>query len=62
MLVILLAFSGLVGKVAMPTLAAVLVYAGLRSLRVGELRTILRTGPTSQVAVITTFLPRCSCR
>ena len=56
MLVILLAFSGLVGKVAMPTLAAVLVYAGLRSLRVGELRTILRTGPTSQVAVITTFL------
>ena len=56
MLVILLAFSGIVGKVAMPTLAAVLIYAAVGSLRPGELVTIWRTGPTSQVAVATTFL------
>ncbi|MFC5264757.1 SulP family inorganic anion transporter [Kribbella qitaiheensis] len=55
MLVILAAFSGVIGLVAMPTLAAVLIYAASRSLRLGELRTIMRTGPTSQIAVVTTF-------
>ncbi|WUJ70198.1 SulP family inorganic anion transporter [Kribbella soli] len=56
MLVILAAFSGVVGLVAMPTLAAVLVFAAAGSLRPGELKTILRTGPTSQIAIISTFL------
>ncbi|MEV4262609.1 SulP family inorganic anion transporter [Kribbella sp. NPDC049584] len=56
MLVILAAFSGVVGLVAMPTLAAVLVFAAAGSLRPGELRTILRTGPTSQIAIVSTFL------
>jgi sulfate permease, SulP family len=56
MLVILAAFSGVVGLVAMPTLAAVLIFAAAASLRPGELRTILRTGPTSQVAIVSTFL------
>ncbi|WP_432875090.1 SulP family inorganic anion transporter [Kribbella sp. CA-245084] len=56
MLVILAAFSGVVGLVAMPTLAAVLVFAAAGSLRPGELKTILRTGPTSQVAIVSTFL------
>lgn len=55
MLLILVAFSGVVGKVAMPTLAAVLIFAAFRALRPAELTTILRTGPTSQIAVITTF-------
>lgn len=55
MLVILAAFSGVVGLVAMPTLAAVLVFAAAGSLRPGELRTILRTGPTSQIAIVSTF-------
>jgi SulP family sulfate permease len=55
MLVILAAFSGVVGNVAMPTLAAVLVYAAAGSLRLGELTTILRTGATSQIAVVATF-------
>ncbi|MFI5694729.1 SulP family inorganic anion transporter [Kribbella sp. NPDC051586] len=56
MLVILAAFSGVVGLVAMPTLAAVLVFAAAGSLRPGELKTILRTGPTSQIAIVSTFL------
>jgi sulfate permease, SulP family len=53
--VILVAFSGAVGLVASPTLAAVLIFFGLGSFQVGEIRTIWRTGPTSQVAIITTF-------
>jgi SulP family sulfate permease len=55
MLVILAAFSGVIGLVAMPTLAAVLIFAAAKSLRLGEVTTILRTGPTSQIAVVTTF-------
>jgi SulP family sulfate permease len=56
MLVILVAFSRAVGKVAMPTLAAILIFAGFGSLRPREIRTILRTGLTSRIAVISTFL------
>ena len=55
MLVILAAFSGLVAKVAMPTLGAILIFAAIGSLRPGEVATIMRTGRISQVAVITTF-------
>ena len=55
MLVILALFSGLVAKVAMPTLGAILIFAAIGSLRPGEIATIWRTGPTSRIAVITTF-------
>lgn len=56
MLVILVAFSGAVGKVAMPTLAAVLIFAAAGSLRMAAVATILRTGPISQIAVVSTFV------
>jgi sulfate permease, SulP family len=56
MAVILIAFSGAVGEVAIPTLSAILVYFGISSLRLGELRTIMRTGPGSQVALVTTLI------
>jgi SulP family sulfate permease len=56
MAVILVALSGLVGKVAMPTLAAVLIYAGIGSIRPHVIRIILRTGPISQIAFVTTFV------
>jgi SulP family sulfate permease len=55
MLVILAIFSGLVAKIAMPTLAAILIFAGIGSIRPGEITSILRTGRISQVVVITTF-------
>ena len=55
MLVILVAFSGLVAKVALPTLGAILIFAAVGSLRFGEMATIMRTGLTSQIAVVTTF-------
>ena len=56
MLVILVAFSGVVGVVAMPTLAAVLIVAAVGSLRVGQIQSIMRTGPNSQIALVSTFL------
>ncbi len=56
MLVILAAFSKLVAEVAMPTLAAVLIYAGVGSLKPAEVLTILRTGPTPLIALTATFL------
>jgi SulP family sulfate permease len=40
----------------MPTLGAVLIYAGFRALRPAEIMTILRTGPNSQIAFATTFI------
>jgi len=54
-LLILVAFSGLVAKVALPTLGAILIFAAVGSLRFGEIATILRTGLTSRIAVVTTF-------
>jgi sulfate permease, SulP family len=55
MLVILALFSGLVAKIALPTLAAILIFAAIGSMRPGEIATIFRTGRNSQVAVISTF-------
>jgi sulfate permease, SulP family len=56
MLAILAVFSGAVGKVAMPTLAAVLIYAGIGSIKPRQIRTIMRTGIDSRIAVIVTFV------
>ena len=55
MLVILAIFSGLVEKIVLPTLGAILIFAAIGSLRLGEVTSILRTGRISQVAVIATF-------
>jgi sulfate permease, SulP family len=56
MAVILLLFSGVIGKVVMSTLAAVLILAAVGSFRSGSVRAILRTGRVSQIAVIATFV------
>ena len=56
MLLILALFSGLVGKVAVPTLAAVLIFAAFSSLRVREATAVWRTGINSKVAMVTTFV------
>jgi SulP family sulfate permease len=56
MLLILLLFSGLVGLVALPTLAAVLIYAAVGAVRPGEIATIMRTSLNSGTAVTVTFL------
>jgi SulP family sulfate permease len=56
LVVILALLSGVVGRVALATLAAVLIVAGVASLRVGQVRLIMRTGRVSRIAVVATFL------
>ena len=56
MLLILALFSGVVGVVVMPTLAAVLIYAAFSSLKPFEIHTILRTGLDSRIAFTATFV------
>ncbi len=56
MILILVLFAGLVGKVAMPTLAGVLMVAAVGSLRVQQASTVWRTGTISKVGMLTTFL------
>jgi sulfate permease, SulP family len=56
MLLILVLFSGVVGKIPIPTLAAVLIFASASSLRLGRIDTVLRTGLPSQIALLTTFM------
>jgi SulP family sulfate permease len=56
MLAILALFSGAVGKVAMPTLAAILIFAAISSIRTDRILLVFRTGRPSQIAFTTTFL------
>ena len=62
MLVILIALSRIVGLVAMPTLAAVLLFAAIGSIKPAEIMTLLRTGRLSQVVFSPRCSQRCSCR
>jgi SulP family sulfate permease len=55
MLVILVALSGLVGAVAMPTLGAVLIFAAVKSLRPGEIAVVWKTAHTGKIALLVTF-------
>jgi SulP family sulfate permease len=56
MILILVAFAGVVGRVPMPTLAAVLIFAAVGSIRPREIATIFRTGREAQIAIVCTFL------
>jgi SulP family sulfate permease len=56
MLLILVVFSGVVGLVAMPGLAAVLIFAAVGSVRPREITTIMRTSVDSRIAVTATLL------
>ncbi len=56
MLAILVLFSGLVGLVALPTLAGVLIVAGVGAFRIPAILTVVRTGALSEVAFGTTLV------
>jgi sulfate permease, SulP family len=56
MLVILVAFSGVIGEVAKPTLAGLLIVAGIGSISIPRLTTIFRTSAISRTALITTLV------
>ena len=55
-LVILVVFSGAVGEVVMACLAAVLIYAASRSIRIAQIKVVWRSGVNSQIAVCSTFI------
>ena len=56
MLAILVALSGLVGYVAMPSLGAILIFAAVSSVKPDEIRMALRTGASPTIAMVATFL------
>lgn len=55
MAAILLLIPGLVGYVAMPALAALLILAGWKTIKLDEALSIWRTGWPSRLAIVTTF-------
>ena len=56
MLIILALFSSLVKVVPMTTLAAVLIVAAYGALRWGRVVTVWQAGPSSQIALVSTFV------
>jgi sulfate permease, SulP family len=56
LLLIVVAVAGIVGRVPLPTLAAVLVFAAAGSLRLPDILTITRTSSQSAVALVATFV------
>ena len=56
MVVILVAFSGVVGNVVMSCLAGLLIYAAASSIRFGRITLIWQSGPNAVVALVVTFL------
>ncbi|MFE1595010.1 SulP family inorganic anion transporter [Nocardia sp. NPDC058705] len=55
-LVILVALAGVVGKVALPTLAAILMVAAARSVNPDQLSAIWSSGAISRTALLVTFI------
>jgi SulP family sulfate permease len=56
MLSIVLVFPGLVGEVPMAVLAALMIMAGISALDVAEIRSVWRTGVTSLLPMLATFI------
>ena len=56
LLIIVVVFSGVVGRIPISTLAAVLIFAAASSLRVGRIDTVLRAGLPAQVGFIATLI------
>ncbi len=56
MLLILAVFAPVVGEVAVATLAAVLIFAAISSLRVSEALAVWNTGINSKIGMVTTFV------
>lgn len=56
MLVVLVALSGLAGRVAMPTLAAILIVASVAAIKPDQVSAVWKSGAQSQIAMATTFI------
>ena len=56
MAVVILAFSGLVGHIAMPALAGLLMLIGFRTIKPADLQSVWRTGAVQKAVLLTTFV------
>jgi SulP family sulfate permease len=55
MAVVILAFAGLVGYIAMPALAGLLMLVGFRTIKPGDLQSVWNTGAVQKAVLVTTF-------
>ena len=55
MAVVIVAFADLVGDVAMPALAGLLILIGFRTIKPANLKSVWKTGTTQKVVLLTTF-------
>ena len=55
MAVVIVAFAGLVGHLAMPALAGLLMLIGYRTIKPADLQSVWRTGTVQKVVLVTTF-------
>jgi SulP family sulfate permease len=55
MAVVVLAFAGLVGHIAMPALAGLLMLVGYRTIKPDDLDSVWKTGAVQKVVLLTTF-------
>jgi SulP family sulfate permease len=56
MAIVVLVFGGLVGHIAMPALAGLLMVIGFRTIKTGDLWSVWKTGLVQKVVVTTTFV------
>jgi sulfate permease, SulP family len=55
MAVVILAFASLVGKIAMPALAGLLILIGYRTIKPADLKSVWKTGTMQKMVLLTTF-------
>ena len=55
MAVVILAFAGLVGYIAMPALAGLLILVGFRTIKPADLQSVWKTGPVQKTLLVTSF-------
>ena len=56
MAVVILAFAGLVGHIAMPALAGLLILVGFRTIKPDDLQSVWKTGTVQKTVLATTFV------
>jgi sulfate permease, SulP family len=56
MAVVIIAFAGLVGFIAMPALAGLLILVGYRTIKPADLQSVWKTGAVQKAVLLTTFV------
>ena len=56
MAVVIIAFAGLVGYIAMPALAGLLMLVGYRTIRPADLQSVWKTGAVQKAVLVTSFV------